>query len=242
MTGNGPAGDTPGPDGPDGPARPARSEGSEGSEGSARPEDSAKAKDLARPGLPDDEWAGDEWTDDDWPDDDWPDGAPPVPGWPAPPPPSARHGGGPGWRSYPVMVAVVAVVAAAIGAAVVLLVGNGPSTSPSAAMAPNGSPSSVAPGPGTGGGGIPGGGPVGGSGGNLVQALIVGKVTAVSSTSISVTGQGNTITAAVTGSTKFSGKAHSISDIKVGDQVLAQLTGTGSTFTATTIQDPASIS
>jgi hypothetical protein len=109
-------------------------------------------------------------------------------------------------------------------------------------MAPNGSPSSAAPGPGTEGGGIPGGGPVGGPGGNLVQALIVGTVTAVSSTSISVARQGNTITAAVTGSTKFSGKVHSISDIKVGDQVLAQLTGTGSTFTATTIQDPASIS
>ena len=224
MAGNGPSGGgtSPGPMGPEGPKGP------QGFKGPERP---------GGPAQPNDEWADDEWAGDDWPDDD-----PPVRGWPAPLPSVARHGDGAGWRSYPLLVAVVAVVAAAVGAAVVLLVGNGPSTSPPAAMAPNGSPSSAAPGPGPGGGGIPGGGPVGGSGGNLVQALIVGRVTAVSSTSISVAGQGNTIMAAVTGSTKFSGKVHSISDIKVGDQVLAQLTGTGSTFTATTIQDPASIS
>jgi hypothetical protein len=137
-------------------------------------------------------------------------------------------------------VAVVAVVAAAAGAALVLLFPNGPSVSPSA----GGSQPSTAPSQGA-GGGIPGsGGPGGpaGSGAGHLQALIVGKVIAVSSTSITLAGQGNSVTAAVTRATKVSGKVRSISGVKVGDQVLAQLTGTGGTFTATTIQDPASIS
>lgn len=200
---------------------------------------------------------GDGRPDDDWPDDDWPDEAVAGaggsdagghsdesrgPAWvTAPPPGRPGRGNPPGWRSYPLLVAVAAVVAAAAGAALVLLIANGPSVSPSAA----GSQPSIAPTQGTGGGGIPGsGGPGGpaGSGTGQVQALIVGTVTAVSSTSITVTGQGNSITAAVTHATKVSGSVTSISGVEVGDRVLAQLTGTGRTFTATTIQDPASVS
>jgi hypothetical protein len=153
------------------------------------------------------------------------------PGWP-------RPAETPGWRAYPLLVVVVAVVAAAAGAALVLLIANGPAVSPSAA----GSQPSTAP---TQGAGIPGsGGPGGsaGSGAGHLRALIVGKVTAVSSTSITLAGQGNSITAAVTHATKVSGKVTSIGGVKVGDQVLAQLTRTGGTFTAATIQDPASIS
>jgi hypothetical protein len=172
---------------------------------------------------------------------DGPPGREGAPGWPAGPRARwPRPAENPGWRSYPLLVAVVAVVAAAAGAALVLLIANAPAVSPSAA----GSQPSTAPTQGA-GGGIPGsGGPGGpaGSGAGHLQALIVGKVTAVSSTSITLAGQGNSITAAITHATKVSGKATSISGVKVGDQVLAQLTGTGGTFTATTIQDPASIS
>jgi hypothetical protein len=213
MAGNGPAGDaTPG----------------------------ARWRDHERP---EDDWTGDEWTDDDWPDDDWPDGEP-VPRWPAPPLPSAMGPGGPGrgdrprWRSFPLLAAIVAVAAGAAGAALVILLAGGPGPSPSAATAPNGAQPVV---PTQGAGGVPGGGLSGGPGIGHVQLLTGGRVTAVSSTSITLTAQGNTITAAVTSSTKVTGKVTSISGIKVGDQVLAQLTGNGSSFTATTIQDPASI-
>src|SRR6266704_3238482 len=62
--------------------------------------------------------------------------------------------------------------------------------------------------------------------------------TAASRTSITIGGPGRSITAAVTASTRVTGTVSSISGIKVGDWVSAQIAQTGSTYTATAIQDP----
>ena len=70
--------------------------------------------------------------------------------------------------------------------------------------------------------------------------FIGGEVTAVSSTSITIGGpSGSGITAAVTATTKVTGSVSSISGIKVGDQVSAQLTRNGNKVTAVAIQYPA---
>jgi hypothetical protein len=69
--------------------------------------------------------------------------------------------------------------------------------------------------------------------------LLAGKVTAVTRTSITIGGNGPSVTAAVTSSTKITGRVSSISGIKVGDEVSAQLTGTGGKLTVMSIQDPA---
>jgi len=68
-----------------------------------------------------------------------------------------------------------------------------------------------------------------------------GKVAAVSATSITLAAGGQRVTAAVTEATKVTGKVSSISGVKVGDMVTAQITGTGGRLTAVAIQDPASL-
>jgi hypothetical protein len=79
-----------------------------------------------------------------------------------------------------------------------------------------------------------------GSGGGTTQIFIGGRVTAVSSTSITIGGPGRDITAAVTASTQVTGKISGISGVKVGDEVSAQLAQSGgSLLTAVAIQDPA---
>jgi hypothetical protein len=50
---------------------------------------------------------------------------------------------------------------------------------------------------------------------------------------------GHTVTAAVTGSTRVTGKVSGISGVKVGDQVSAQIVQNGGAASATAIQDPA---
>ena len=79
----------------------------------------------------------------------------------------------------------------------------------------------------------PGGGRPGAS------MFVIGTVTAVSATSITIGGQGHTITATVTSATRVTGKAAGLSGIKAGDQVSAQLTRGGGRVTAVTIADPA---
>lgn len=187
-----------------------------------------------RDAWPGDGWPGDDWADDNWPDDDWPADYQPVPlvsderdllTW--------LHANALG-------VALIAVLAGVAGAFLAFLLTQGPSASPSAGRIS----SSAVPVPSrrAGGGQALGGLPGGVNG--QVQMIIVGKVAAVSSTSITVTGQGNDITGAVTGTTKVTGKVSGISGVKVGDQVLIKFTGTpgSGTLTAATIQDPASIS
>lgn len=90
--------------------------------------------------------------------------------------------------------------------------------------------------PGRASGEMPGGGP---GGGQASQMLVMGTVTAVSATSITIGGNGPSVTAAVTGSTRVTGRVGSIGGIKVGDQVSAQLTQSGGRVVATAIQYPA---
>jgi len=69
--------------------------------------------------------------------------------------------------------------------------------------------------------------------------LLTGRVLAVSGTSVTIGGAGPSVTAAVTSTTKVTGHVHGLSGIKVGDEVAAQITGTPSHLTITTLQDPA---
>jgi hypothetical protein len=178
----------------------------------------------------DDDWPEDDSDDDDWPDDEA-DDRPGVP-WPAGPPGSAPGWGGgpPRSRMRPLAVAAVAVVALGVGAGVAVAVGRGLSSSPSATQTPGSSQPQAVPG----GGAFPGGGQVG-------QLILGGKVTAVSGTSITIAGGSHTVTAAVTSSTKVTGKVTSISAVKVGDLVSAEITESGGKATASAIQDPASL-
>jgi hypothetical protein len=185
----------------------------------------------------DDDWPEDD-SDDDWPDDDEADDQPRAP-WPAGPPgPAPGWGGGaPRSRVRPLAVAAVAVVALAAGAGVAVAVGRGLSSSPAAAQTPGSSQPQTVPGGNAGGvppGAFPGSGQVG-------QLILGGKVTAVSSTSITIAGGSHTVTAAITNSTKVTGKVTSIGAVKVGDLVTAEITESGGTATATAIQDPASL-
>ena len=211
-------------------------------------------------GWPDDQAAGPDrdWPDDqadepdpDWPDDDaedepdpdWPDDLPDGgddPPWPrAAPPAGYGRDGGPGRSGLrPLAIAIVAVVALGAGAGVALAITKGLDHSPSPSAAPSTQPSAVAPG-GSGGGAIPGGGTAPG-GGAVGEMFVAGSVTAVSSTSITIGGPNHTVTAAITSSTRITGKVTSIGGIKVGAQVSAQITeSNGGQPTVTAIQDPA---
>jgi hypothetical protein len=131
------------------------------------------------------------------------------------------------------MIATV-LVAAGIGAAAVIIARDLPSP---ATTTPASSPSQQAPVQ-QGGNGGPGPGAL--PGGGTAEMFIGGEVTAVSSTSITISGPaGSGITAAVTAATKITGSVSSITGIKVGDQVSAQLTRNGSKVTAVAIQYPA---
>jgi hypothetical protein len=182
---------------------------------------------LDEPDEPDPDWP------DDWPDDDQPRG----PG--LSPPPDRAGAGGPRGRPRPLAVAAVAVAALAAGAGVALAVSGGVSSVP-ASTTPSRPPSagapSFAPGGNSGGGQVPGGG---GGGGAVEQMFVGGKVLAVSGTSITIGGQGQSVTAAVTGSTRVTGRVSSIAGVKAGDLVTAQITQSGGRATVTAIQDPA---
>jgi hypothetical protein len=180
-------------------------------------------------------WPGDDAADErdpDWPDD-WPDEDQADPPWRRAAPPAAYGpGGGPGRRSLrPLALTAVAVVALGAGVGVALAVGRGLDSSASPSATPSSQPSYP---PGSGGGVAPGGGS-----GQVGQGFIEGRVEAVSSTSITIGGPGQSVTAAITASTKVTGKVASIGSVKVGDQVSAQITVSGKQATVTAIQDPA---
>ena len=201
-------------------------------------------------GLEDATWPDeDDWPEDDSPDDDWPDDEPdkpqepglPWPGGPGRPsePGAPAYGGGggpPRGRVRPLALTAVALVALAVGAGVAAVVARGVSSPPAAAPAPSSSAPFGAPGGGNGNGGN---GPPPGGGGAVGQLFIGGKVTAVSSTSITIGAGGHAVTAAVTSSTRVTGNVTSIGSVKVGDLVSAQITESGGHATATAIQDPA---
>ena len=135
---------------------------------------------------------------------------------------------------FPLAAVAVGVFAATAGAGVAEVLMHGPAMS-TAATAPSQSPASAAPGP----SGAAGSRPQGGQG-TVPAGLIVllGKVTAVSSRSITLAGNGPSVTAAITGSTTFSGKVHSVRQVKVGDRVMARIRVRGAAMTAAQIQDP----
>jgi hypothetical protein len=199
------------------------------------------------PGWPDDETTGErdpDWPDDqttderdpDWPDD-WPDDDRDVPAWRRAAPPAAYGSDrGPRRRGLrPLALAAVAVVALGGGAGVALAITRGLDNSGSPSATSSTPPPQTVPGGngGTGGGTVPGGG------GQVGEAFLVGTVQAVSSTSITIGGPGQSMTAAITSATKITGKVTSIGGIKVGDQVSAQITESNGHATVTALQYPA---
>ena len=193
---------------------------------------------------------------DDRPDDLWPDdnddGAPGGHGGPEA---SGAHGGAqsalpvpPGWpqqqrpprrRLHP--LAAIALGAALAGAGIALGL-QAFSGSPAAPTSSGSRPSYLTPGqPGgnlhPGGNGLPA--PPGGGTGGMGSLFMIGKVIAVSSGSITIGGIGHTVTAAITSSTRITGKVTSISGIRAGDDVSAQITESGGKATVAAIQDPA---
>ena len=186
-------------------------------------------------GWPEDEWLEHGWPGYGWPEHGWPGYGWPGHGWSAAAEPAAGpsawpstgtrwgHGGIPGFSAW--VAAAVAVVAAAAGvAAGLFLITGTPSASTVAGAAPSASaasaPASARP--------------------AQLQVALTGRVLAVSRTSITIGGEGPPVTAAVTGATTVTGRAHGIGGVKAGDQVSAQLTGTATHLTATAIQDLAS--
>jgi hypothetical protein len=192
--------------------------------------------------------AGGEWPDDLWPADDevagrqgdpapgsrtQAGGTPPMPpGWPG-----ADRTQRARWLLPGVLAAVIiaGAVAGAVVAAAVMHNSPGPAASsqPPAVsqQQPGGNGAPV-------GGTLPGGAPPGG-GGSGASMFVIGTVTAVSGTSITIGGQGHTVTATVTSATRVTGKVAGLGGIKVGDQVSAQLTQDGGRVTAVAIADPA---
>jgi hypothetical protein len=188
----------------------------------------------------------DEWPDYLWPDDE--EGAPGV-AWPGLPPPP---GGPPRRRFRPAVLGTVIVVAALAGAGVALAAQvfsgrpHGPATANSrppvlspAQPGGNGQPGTRIGGNGQPGSQIGGNGVPGGAGVSGGQIFIVGRVSAVSGNSITIGGPARTVPASVTGATRITGKVTSISGIKVGDQVSAQISQQGSGLTVVAIQYPA---
>jgi hypothetical protein len=196
--------------------------------GDGWPDDEADAPD---PGWPDDQADA---PDPDWPDD-WPDGGDDPPWRRAASPAAHGRDGEPGRSGLrPLALAIVAVVALGAGAGVALAITKGLDHSPSPSAVPSTQPSAVAPG---GSGLIPGG-----AGGAVGEMFVAGPVTAVSSTSITIGGPNHTVTAAITSSTRITGKVTSIGGIKVGNQVSAQITeSNGGQPTVAAIQDPAQV-
>ena len=189
--------------------------------------------------------AGGEWPDDLWPaDDEVPgqqgnpaagsrtladgthaDGTPPLPpGWPgADGPPRTR------WLRPGVLATVIisGAVAGAVVAAAVLHDFSSPAAS--------GQPPALSQQQPGGNGALPGGAQ-GGPGSGM---FVLGTVTAVSGSSITIGGPGHTITATVTSATRVTGKVAGLGGIKVGDHVSAQLTQDGGRIIAVAIADPA---
>lgn len=143
------------------------------------------------------------------------------------------------------MAIAVVAPAVAIGLLLVLAFAGTPSSTAASSDPTGGDPApaqTYAAG-GGGSGGSAGGGlgalpPLSGDGGGLTY-MLNGRVAAISSTSITLAGNGPSVKAAIDGSTRVSGNVTEVSGIKVGDQVTAQVSGQSSTsLVASAIQDP----
>lgn len=185
-----------------------------------------------------------------------------LPVTPASGPPPRRRFGHP---LILVFVAAVALLAGAGGAALATSGSSSPATADSASSQASPTPSASAPGkppsargpiaqaPGGGGGGFYGGGIGGGFSGAPVHGTLVvpasgggyqtediqrGKVTAISSSSVTVLSADKyTKTYQVTGSTSVNAGHGGLSTVKVGDQVSITATVHGSTATVNSIID-----
>lgn len=192
------------------------------------------------PGRGDVTWpSGDPWSD--------PAGRPPG-GWPPPsggPPPPADREHRPR-RVNTFAVIVTAVLSLLLGAGIALAASGGsPSGQASAAgsaTTPSAGPSTpggtATAGPGGSGGLAPGGSGGSGStgGGAGYRMLFLGKITALSGSSVTVSAQGHTVTAELTKSSQVTGH------LKVGDMVSAQIgRDSGGKYVVSAIQDPAGV-
>ncbi len=94
------------------------------------------------------------------------------------------------------------------------------------------------------GGGQPGGGePAGGQPGGGVASIVVGgDVTAVTPRSITIGAGPQSVTARVTSATRFSGRVTRIAGVRVGNEVLAEISERNGVNSLVTLQDPASLS
>jgi hypothetical protein len=142
------------------------------------------------------------------------------------------------------MAVAVAAVAAVAGVAVGFILTRGAPVASAAGGAMPSVPAPVSAPPSTGSGagsqalpGLPGN--AGGNGGEQLRMLLTGRVLAVSRTSVTIGGAGPSVTASVTSTTRLTGRVHTLSDVKVGDEVAAQITGTPSHLAITALQDPA---
>jgi hypothetical protein len=170
------------------------------------------------------ELSGPAGPNEDWPDEDWPAGGPPGPGLPP----------APGRGRRLLSFAGLALAALAAGAGLTLAVTR--AAAPAPASAPRGGSSLTAPGPASGPG--PGAGGVLPPGA-VEQLLLIGTVHAISSTSITVDGNGSPVTAAITDATRVTGQVTSVAALRVGDRISAQVMMRNGRSTITAIQYPA---
>jgi len=204
-------------------------------------EDDWPGDDLLDDDLLDDE-RDDESLEDESPDDVWLGGESfAAPGGPAGPGPGFGyrtggwgHGGIPGFSAW--IAVAVAVVAAVAGVAVGFSLTRGASVASAAGGATPSAPAPASRGSGAGPQALPG---LPGNGDGQLRILLTGRVLSVSATSVTIGGTGPSVTAAVTSTTKLTGRAHGIGGVRVGDQVAAQITGTPSHLVITSLQDPA---
>lgn len=181
----------------------------------------------------DDDWAGELWPDDD----DWPD-SDPLTGRQLHKGTALPHGM-PSRRRLPMRLMMTAVVAIAAGVGGALAVRDITASSSPALTGQSGHSGTGQPGARPGGSQAgPGQLPRGVS----ARLMIGGKVTSVSLRSITIAAGPQSVTARVTGSTRYSGKVTGIAGVRVGDMVLAQVSVAGGVDSLVALQDPLSAS
>ena len=196
-----------------------------------------------RPDQPDDEYPDFLWPDDsDDQDSGWPDeaqqlsgeGLRPAPGhpvpisWPVPPVPFPVPGARERTRRL-IALTATAVAAVGLGAAAVLVYRSAQVDSTPLAAASH--HAGLTPG----GGGVPTGP------GSEAEMEVLGRVTATGDRSITIGGDpGQSVRAAVTSSTRFTGTVRRLAAVRVGNVVEAQIAVTNGKAKLVSLQDPAS--
>jgi hypothetical protein len=196
-----------------------------------------------RPDQPDDEYPDFLWPDDD---DDQDAARPDEPGqvsgdgrgaargqpvpfsWPVPPMPFPAQRARERRRSV-IALTATAVAAAGLGAGAVLVYRNAQADStPSGPSSQNASL-------------IPGHGVAPAGPGSAAEMEVLGKVIAVGNGSITIGGGPvQSVRAAVTSATRFTGTVRTLAAVRVGNVVQAQITVTNGTARLVSLQDPAS--